>query len=334
MSDLLLAIDIGGTKIALGTARRDLFAGTGRLARIIKEPVPQPGTPAIVIARILELARDLVDAEGGSIERIGISIGGPLDHTTGTVINFPHLPGWKNIPLCDAISRSLGAPALMDNDANLGALAEHRWGAGRGYDDMVYLTISTGIGGGVIVNGKLVHGVGSAAAEVGHITVQTGGPLCPCGNAGCLERMASGTNIARHARQMLEADPLRGRILRGLAGDDPSRITAELVHRAMQQGDDIAGEVWEQTAEYIAIGLASIIHVLAPPLIVLGGGVAQAGEGLLEPVRRRLKRHVFYVPLDRISVVAAELGHDSALLGAATLAGEIPKERSGNSSRV
>jgi glucokinase len=319
---LLLAVDIGGTKLAMGVARLESFRASGRLEHIIKEPIPSPGTPEVVIARILEQARELIDAYGEELASIGISIGGPLDHLSGTVINFPHLPGWRDIPLRDILSDALGAPAALDNDANLGALAEHRWGVGKGVQDMVYVTISTGIGGGVIVGGKLLHGVGSGAGEVGHITVQTGGPLCPCGNKGCLEIMASGTSIARRAREVVMRDPHAGERLLALAGGDIDAITAEIVAEGEREGDMIARSVWEGTAEYIAIGLANIIHVLAPEMIVLGGGVAQAGEQLLEPVRSSLRRHVFYVPVDRIAVEAASLGHDSALLGAATLAAE------------
>ncbi|GIV97212.1 MAG: hypothetical protein KatS3mg057_1869 [Herpetosiphonaceae bacterium] len=150
MSDLILALDIGGTKLAAGVASAEDFRRTGRLASIAKEPIPAPGTPQAVLPRAITLARELAQAAKGTIVAIGVSTGGPLDHTTGVVIKFPHLPGWRNIPLCRELSAALGAPALLDNDANLGALAEYRWGAGQGYDSMVYLTISTGIGGGVI----------------------------------------------------------------------------------------------------------------------------------------------------------------------------------------
>jgi glucokinase len=316
----ILALDIGGTKLAVGVARRDEFQATGRLAAIAKEAVPAPGTPEVVIARVIEIARELLRADGGRLDAIGISIGGPLDHITGTVINFPHLPGWKMIPLCREISQALEAPAALDNDANLGALAESRLGAGRGVDDLVYLTISTGIGGGVILGGRLLHGVGSGAGEVGHITVESRGPLCPCGNRGCLEIMASGTSIARRARALAELDRSRGERLIDHAGGDIAAITSEHVVSAMIEGDPVAAQIWEETAGFIAIGLGSIIHILAPSMIILGGGVAQTGELLLEPVRRRLRDHVFYIPLDRISLVSAALGHDSALLGAACLA--------------
>lgn len=311
----ILAIDIGGTKLAVGITTRERLERERRFDELRKEPIVAPGDPPTVIARVIELARDL--APRGGFEGIGISIGGPLDHESGIVLNFPHLPGWRDIALRDELSRALGAPAVLDNDANLGALAEHRLGAGRGVRDMVYMTISTGIGGGLIVDDRLVHGVGSAAAEIGHITVQTDGPLCDCGNPGCLERMASGTNIARAARLRLERDATAGARLRELCGSDVSRVTAADVARAAGEGDALATDVWERAMEYLAIGIGSIIHVLAPPLIVIGGGVAQSGEGLLEPLRRNLRRHVFYVPLDRICIVTAELGHDSAVLGAA-----------------
>lgn len=318
---LLVAVDIGGTKLAVGVARRDGFGASGELARIVKEPVPGSGRPEEVIPRAIALASELVALEGGSPVAIGVSIGGPLDHLAGRVANFPHLPGWRDVPLCALLAEGMGAPARLDNDANLGALAEHRWGAGRGVDDMVYLTISTGIGGGVIIGGRLVHGVGSAAGEVGHVTVLSDGPRCPCGNRGCLEVMASGTSIARRMREALASAP--DPIVMRLAGGDPGGITAPMVLRAADEGSALAARIWEETAGYIATGLGAIIHILAPPLIVLGGGVAQAGERLLAPVRAKLREHVFYVPLDRIRVEGAALGHDSALIGAATLALEM-----------
>ncbi len=318
----ILAVDIGGTKLALGVGDAAQFAATGKLGRVVKEPIPGSGAPEIVIARVLELAGQLArdSANGGPIGAIGISIGGPLDHRSGTVVNFPHLPGWRNIPLRALLSEGLEAPALLDNDANLGALAEHRFGAGRGMSSMVYLTISTGIGGGVIVDGRLVHGVGSGAGEVGHITVAPHGPRCACGNRGCLEMMASGTAIARRARESAVAEPLAADWLLTRAGAAARTITTEMVAEGVRLRDPFCGRLWEETAEYIAIGLGAIVHVLAPEVIVLGGGVAQTGELLLEPVRRRLRDHVFYVPLEMIAVRGAMLGHDSALLGAAALA--------------
>lgn len=324
LADYLLALDIGGTKLAVGAARRGEFSRTGKLRHILKEPVPIPGSPDVVIPRVLAMVRSMIgDAVPAAV---GISIGGPLDHATGTVVNFPHLPGWRNIPLCDEVGRALGAPCRLDNDANLGALAEHRWGAGRDVDDMVYLTISTGIGGGVIVGGRLLHGAGSAAGEVGHITVLSDGPRCACGNHGCLEAVASGTSIARRAREAVAGDHERGRSLLLLAGGEPGAITPAMVFGAARDGDALARELVAETAEYLAVGLAAVIHTLAPSVIVLGGGVAQVGDDLLIPLRERLRSHVFYVPLDLIRITGASLGHDSAIIGAATLALDLAGE--------
>lgn len=320
--NLLLAFDIGGTKLAVGIAPVARFRQTGTFDALVKEPIPLPGTPDVVTQRLVKIGRQLLAESNGQLAGIGISIGGPLDHLTGTVLNFPHLPGWRNIPLRQQLSEAFGAPAGLDNDANVGALAEHRLGAGKGAMSMVYLTISTGIGGGVIVNGKLHHGVASGAGEVGHITVQTDGPRCACGNHGCLETMASGTAIARRAGQALADYPEQGAVLRQMLGAQ-SAPTAQQVFAAAAAGDQLARMLWEQTAKYLAIGLGSIIHLLAPQTIVLGGGVAQTGEGLLDPVRRNLANHVFYIPLASIQLLPAALGHNSAVIGAGLLATEL-----------
>lgn len=319
---LLLAFDVGGTKLAVGIAQVERFRETGVFDALVKELIPSPGTPDVVIQRLTEIGKELLEKADGQLAGIGISIGGPLDHLTGTVLNFPHLPGWLNIPLCQQLSKTFGVPAALDNDANMGALAEHRLGAGKGSANMVYLTISTGIGGGIILNGELHHGVASGAGEVGHITVQTDGPRCPCGNQGCLEMMASGTAIARRASEALARYPERGAMLRQMLALNSS-ATAQQVFAAATAGDELAHEIWEQTANYLAIGLGSIIHLLAPEVIVLGGGVVQTGEGLMEPVRRHLTNHVFYIPLSSIQVLPAALGHDSAVIGAALLAMEL-----------
>jgi glucokinase len=321
MDELLLAVDIGGTKLAVGATTSSLLTRPARFRSIHKEAIPSPGTPEVVLPRVIELALALRN-EYGRFAGVGISIGGPLDHREGIVLNFPHLPGWKDIPLRAILSEALGEPAWLDNDANLGALAEHRVGAGKGLEDMVYLTLSTGIGGGVVIGGKLVHGVRTSAAEVGHITVQTGGPVCVCGNRGCLERMASGRNIALAARELIAQRGDGRSLLMEMAGGKPEAITAELVHRAAMGGDTLADEVWQNAIEYLAIGVASILHVLAPQAVVLGGGVSQAGDALLHPLRRRLRPHVHFVPLDLIRIALAELGHDSAVIGAALLAAE------------
>ncbi len=322
MKSVIASVDIGGTKIAVGIADADQVPIDGRLIASIREPVGPHGTPDVVIAMAIRMIERLIAEHGGAIRGIGISIGGPLDHMDGVVLNFPHLPGWTNIPLREILSQQFNAPAFLDNDANLGALAEHRLGAAKGLNDMVYVTISSGIGGGVIIDGRLLHGVGSGAGEIGHVTVAPDGPVCPCGNRGCLEIMASGRSIARRGREWVRREPERGTELLRRAGNDPSNITSELVAACYIDGDPLSTDVWEETAEYLAIGLGSVIHVISPQMIVLGGGVAATGFHLTDPVREHLKNHVFYIPVDRIQLKTAELGQNSPLLGATLLAAE------------
>jgi len=323
---LIASIDIGGSKIAVGVGKPRDVLSDGRLTASMREPIPGEGKPPEVIDRAVERIQELSSASGQPLAAIGISIGGPLDHRAGFVSNFPHLPGWIDIPLRAIVQERLGVPAFLDNDANLGALAEHRVGAGRGVQDMVYVTISSGIGGGVIVGSELLHGVGTGAGEVGHITVDRLGPPCSCGNRGCLEALASGRSIARRARELVAFDPRAGAPLLAVAGGNLSAISSEMVADLARNGDPLAVALWEETAEFLAIGLGSIIHVLAPEVIVLGGGVAQTGELLLGPVLRRLQNHVFYVQLNRIRLVSAAIGGESPLVGAAILACERMRE--------
>ena len=316
-SGKILAVDIGGTKIALGVAGREEFRRTGKLDVVEKFPVPEPRTPDEVVPVIFEVGQRLL--QGAELEVVGISIGGPLDHERGLVINFPHLPGWKNLPLVSILADTFGVPAQLDNDANLGALAEYWWRNREKQDPFLYLTLSTGIGGGVIVDGKLLHGLASGGGEVGHITVQTDGPLCDCGNRGCLERMASGTNIARRAREILTTYPEKGKRLRELVGGNVEQIRAETILTGYKEGEEVATEVWLEMIRYIAIGLGTLIHVISLERIVLGGGVSLAGDDLLIPLRRKLREHVHYIPVDQVDIRVASLGHDSALIGAATM---------------
>lgn len=313
----LLGIDIGGTKLAVA-----LEVDGERFVR--KEPIPGEGTPTEVIDRAVTIARELTVETPA--RALGVSIGGPLDHATGRVLNFPHLPGWRDIPLAEIFAERLELPTLLDNDANLAGLAEYRHAVSNNLADpklpFVYLTLSTGIGGGVIIDGRLLHGVRTGAGELGHITVAPDGPLCPCGNRGCLERMASGTHIGNRAREMARADRRLGVWMTERVGGEAEAITAETVVAGYRAGDPLATEIWLDAISALAIGLGSIIHVLAPGTIVLGGGLSLAGNALLDPLRESLKRHVFYVRLDMIEVATARLGHDSALVGALGLAGE------------
>lgn len=307
-SDVIAAIDIGGTKIALGLARLD---GQPLLPFQRFPTRVERGARPIVDEAINELERMAAEA-GARIVAVGIGCGGPLDRRRGLILSPPNLPGWDEFPIVRLITERLGVPVLLDNDANASALAEHEYGAGRGLRDLVYITISTGIGGGLIINDQLVHGVGDGAGEVGHMVVAPGGPLCGCGARGCLEALCSGTSIARRAAERLAQDGQPSTLRAGGA----EQVTAHSVAEAARAGDALACEVWDETIHYLALGLSNIIAALAPEAIILGGGVSAAGDQLLVPLRERVRESVKIMPVEQVQILQASLGGDSGIYGA------------------
>jgi len=303
----VLAIDIGGTKLAAG-----IVDGSGSILARGEVPTLAAEGPERVLDRIVRLANDVLGAPGGSadaIQRIGIGC-------AGMILNPPNLPGWVRVPLVERIEKALGRPAVLENDANAAALGEFRYGAGKGASSLVYLTVSTGIGGGIILDGKIWHGVKDGAGEVGHMTLLPDGPLCGCGNRGCLEALASGPAIARRAREALATErPSRLRE----AGD----FTAADVVRLAQEGDALAAQVWDETVRYLGLGVAAIVTILAPGRVVIGGGVAKAGDFLFAPLRREVRRRVTLVAVESVPILPAALGPDVGILGAAAVALEL-----------
>jgi len=307
----VLALDIGGTKLAAGI----VDSGGNILARA---EVPTLATEGVerVLDRIIRLAKVVLSAPGISgrgIQRIGIGCAGPVDRQAGLVLNPPNLPGWIRVPLVDYLEKALGHPAVLENDANAAALGEFRYGAGKGANSLVYLTVSTGIGGGIILDGKLWHGLKDGAGEVGHMTLVPDGPVCGCGNRGCLEALASGPSIARRALEALGAG--RSSRLR-----DVQDLTATDVARLAQEGDALAAEVWTATVEYLALGVAAVVTIIAPERVVIGGGVANAGDFLFEPLRREVRHRVKLVAVASLPILPAALGADVGILGAAAVA--------------
>jgi glucokinase len=230
----------------------------------------------------------------------------------------PNLPGWKNVPLKRLIEEALSITAFLENDANAAALGEHRFGAGRGVQNMIYVTASTGIGGGLILNGQLYSGATGAAGEIGHMTVLPWGPYCGCGNRGCLEALASGTAIARDGRELVR----RGvpTLIAELAAGNPERVTAKLVAEAADRGDIEAQEILTEAMTYLGMGMANLVNLFNPELIVIGGGLTNMGEGLFGPVRRAIERRAFPAAARAAQVVPAELGDDVGVLGAVAVA--------------
>jgi glucokinase len=262
------------------------------------------------------LARHLLGRVGlpaAAVHRIGIGCAGPVSRQAGLILNPPNLPGWIRVPLVEYFEKHLGRPAIVENDANAAALGEFRYGAGKGAQSLVYLTVSTGIGGGIILDGKLWHGLKDGAGEVGHMTVNPDGPICGCGNTGCLEALASGPSIARRAREALAA----GRASR--LGELPDLTAADVV-RLAGEGDPLAVEVWEDTVRYLGLGVAAIVTILAPERVVLGGGVTEAGDLLFDPLRREVRQRVRLVAVESVPILPAALGRDVGILGAAAVA--------------
>jgi glucokinase len=316
MSSDVLAIDVGGTKLAAGIVE----PGGGILARAEVGTRAAEG-PDAVLDRIVALGQKLLAAATGRrVSGVGVCCPGPLDRSAGLVFSPPNMPGWDRVPVVGRLEAAFGLPVVLDNDANAAALAEFLYGAGREARSLVYFTVSTGIGGGIVLDGRLQHGVGDAAGEFGHVTVLPDGPPCPCGNRGCLETLASGSAIARAARERLSAPgPSRLREV-----DD---ITAADVARLAQEGDRVAREVWERAVRFLAQGVATVVTILAPERVVLGGGVTEAGELLFAPLRDEVRRRVGLVPIERIPVLRAALRRDVGILGAAALRFAAPTPR-------
>ena len=310
MSDKCIAgIDIGGTKIAVAVADFD-----GRLISHGRFPTRvELGPDRIIENAVAEIERMAGEA-GAVLAAVGVGCGGPLDRGRGLILSPPNLPDWDEFPIVRILEKRLGVPARLDNDANAAALGEHRRGAGQGLSDLVYITISTGIGGGLIVGGRVVYGVGDGAGEVGHITILPDGPPCGCGARGCLEALCSGTSIARRARaRMSGREPAPTTSLR------VEGVTARAVAEAALGGDPLAREVWDETVYYLGVGVGNIVNTLAPEAVILGGGVSTAGEQLFEPLRRQVRERVRMLPPEKIDIRQAALGGDSGIHGALIL---------------
>jgi glucokinase len=297
----VLALDIGGTKLAAG-----VVDASGRVHAFVAEPSRADEGPERTLERLFDLGRRAV-AESGlawtEIGSTGIGCGGPLDAERGILIAPPHLPGWHDVPVTAMAEREFERPAALENDATAAAAGEHRWGAGAGTRNMVYLTISTGVGGGVVIDGHLYRGAMGNGGELGHVTVDWHGRRCKgCGRLGCLEAYVSGTSIAERARE---------------AGLDFA--TAEDVARAARTGDPGARAVWDETVEALACGLTSIVNLFEPELVVVGGGVSRSGEQLLGPVRRAVRSAAMGPAARGMDIVASALGDQVGVVGAAAI---------------
>lgn len=311
----VIGVDLGGTNI-----RAAVCDEQGARLEHAAQPTRAMEGPEAVLKRIIDTIRRATERtrlDEYKVGAIGVASPGPIDPDRGIILESPNLPGMINFPLKARLDAEFGVPTFVGNDANLAALGEHRHGAGQGIKNMVYVTISTGIGGGIIADGQLYLGWRGFAGEVGHQTLEARGPKCNCGNVGCLEVLASGPAIARQARQALDAG--RESLLRSLAGS--AEVTTTMVAQAAEKGDALALELFRNAGFYIGLGLVNLLHILDTELFVLGGGVALHTWDFLYPsISQTLIRNAMPSMRDGVRVVQAALGDDAGLVGAASLA--------------
>jgi len=312
----VLAIDLGGTKIAAA-----LIAPDNRVMDRTHSPTLVSEGLQPVVDRIFAMIDRLLSqctTDAAQLDGIAIAAAGAIDTDKGLITSSPNLPGWSNVPLRDMVRERYGVDSCLVNDANAAALAEHRLGAGRGTNNLIYLTVSTGIGGGIIVNGELYSGISGCAGELGHMTIDANGPECDCGNVGCLEVFASGKAVAGEAKRRIKQG--RQSRLTDIVSGNLEGITAEKVAMAAQGGDRLAMEVISRAAGYLGVGMVNLVNIFNPEMIVVGGGLSKMGELLLGPARQVVKQRVFPLCAGAVRIVTAELGDDAGVLGAAIYA--------------
>ncbi len=320
----VVAVDLGGTNV-----RAALYTEDGKLlSHCILPTLAHEGLEP-TLGRIFAAIEEVIKGHERPMA-IGVGAPGPLDPWKGVILSAPNLPGWENIPLADILSERFGIPAFVGNDANLAALAEHRLGAGKGFSNIIYVTVSTGIGGGVIVDGSLLLGAKGFAGEVGHIIVKPDGPPCSCGSVGCLEAVASGPAIAREALRRIREGEVSS-IPKFVEGPLEG-LSAREVAKAALEGDPLARELFREAGYYLGIGFVSLIHIFNPSRIIVGGGVAKIGKLLLEPAEETVRKFTMREFLEDFKIVPTALGDEVGLLGAYILAKESLYSSSSNSS--
>lgn len=315
MRDFVVGVDLGGTKILTVLADQN-----GHVLARVKVSTEASRGQEHVFDKIVETVHLVQQESGipvGSVKAVVLGVPGPLNLTRGLVEFAPNL-GWRNVPLVKILKEKLGIPVALDNDANLAALGEYVYGAGRGADDMVYITVSTGVGGGLILGGHIYHGASGGAGEIGHITIAGEDTGCRCGNSGCLETLASGTAMARRAVSLVEEG--RGSAILAAVGGEKDKITARVVAEAAEAGDAEALVILWEAGRYLGIAVAGLVNVLNPAAVVLGGGAMQVGEPLWESMMAQVRRRSFSSSLEAVRIVRSTLGENAGVMGAVALA--------------
>ena len=313
MKKYRIGVDVGGTNVKIALVDKE-----GGIVYSNTTPTRAEMGYEYTISNIKQAINDLMKetkTDKNSIEGIGFGFPGQIDCNEGVVRVLPNIPGWINVPVAKIMEKEFGIPTKVDNDVRCAALGELAFGAGKGCQNLICITVGTGIGSGLIVNGKLVRGADNAAGEIGHIKLQMhNGPICGCGDSGCLEAFASGPSIIAMAQEYI----LGGKSTKYRELANPE-ITPYVVAEAAKQGDKVALKIFERMGEYIGIGLSSVVNLLNPEKIVVGGGVADAGDILFTPIINTLKKRAMPIQAKSVSVVPAQLGNAAGVIGASLL---------------
>ena len=321
MKTYVIGIDIGGTKLATVVAD-----STGHILSKVRKPTLAEKGPEYALQLLFDMVHETVELAGLATEKIaaiGVSCGGPLDTKTGVVYSPPNLPGWDALPLKAKLESEFQIPVTIENDANASALAEFRFGGGRGYNALLYMTMSTGIGGGIVINGQIYHGANDSAGEVGHQILLPDGPPCGCGKRGCLEALCSGPAIARRAqaaiRKQLGDKNNSAKALLNLANNRIENVKSEHVLTAARTGDTLALQLVEETAYYMGWGIANLVNILNPNIVLLGTIAIAAGDLLLNPIRKTVSEFAMTRPAEAVKIAPAQLGDTLGDLAAIAL---------------
>ena len=310
-----IGIDVGGTNVKIA------LVDDGKIIYSNSVPTYAQMGYEYTVNNIKQAIRDLMketETTSADIKGIGFDFPGQVDYKTGVVKLAPNIPGWVNVPIAQMIEDEFHIPTRIDNDVRCAALGELKFGAGRGCENFICITVGTGIGSGIVINGKVVRGATNAAGELGHIKLQmNGGPICGCGDTGCLEAFASGPAIVAMAQEYIKGG--KSTKFREMAAVEGGEITPYMVAKAAEEGDPVAKRIFEIVGEYIGIGLTSVINLLNPERVIIGGGVAESGELLLGPIRKTIKERAMVVAGNAVEIVPAQLGNSAGVIGASML---------------
>ena len=308
-----IGIDVGGTNVKIA------LVDDGKIIYSNSVPTYAQMGYEYTVNNIKQAIKDLMketETTAADIKGIGFDFPGQVDYKTGVVKLAPNIPGWVNVPIAQMIEEAFHIPTRIDNDVRCAALGEMNFGAGKGCQNFVCITVGTGIGSGLVINGQLVRGAANAAGEIGHIKLQMkDDPICGCGDTGCLEAFASGPSIVAMAQDYLKSG--KSTKFREMAGD--GEITPYIVAKAAEAGDPVAKRIFTIIGEYVGMGLVSVINLLNPEKVIIGGGVAEAGDLLLEPIRKTVMERAMVVARESVEIVPAELGNSAGVIGASML---------------